>query len=122
MEAPMRRALLSLATIGIASLGSTLPTLGQPLGTIPPVLVEAKQSSLVTTVHDWRCCTDQPEYYAPPAYYPPQAYYVPPAGYAPPVYYPPETYYPPQVVYTLPYLPESYYYNFHRSQKQNDEW
>jgi hypothetical protein len=67
----MRRALISLATIGIASLGFTLPTLGQPVGDfVPRVLVEVKQSSLVTTVNHWRrwCC--EGDYYDPPAYYP----------------------------------------------------
>jgi hypothetical protein len=113
----MRRFLLSLATIGIASLGSTLPIRGQPLGALMPrALHEARQDSLATTVNDWRrwCCAAPQAYYAPPAYYPPQAYYAPPVGYAPPAYYPPQAYYPPLVVYT--YEPESYYYNFHRSQ------
>jgi hypothetical protein len=52
--------------------------------------------------------------YAAPAYYPQPAYY------AQPTYYPPAAYYPAPVYYAAPVYalpaPESYYYNFHRSQ------
>ena len=97
----MRTALLTMITVGIASVIMALPS--QALSGGMPVLGEVGdvvQESAVNAVHYRRGGRHRDRYYrhrtpvyrhrVPPVYYAPRAYYPPPVVYSPPpvIYYP----------------------------------
>ena len=96
----MRTALLTMITVGIASVIMTVPSYALSGGM--PVLGHASdvaQESAATTVdYRYRRRWRNERYYrhrVPPVYYAPRAYYPPPVVYYPP----PVIYYPPPVIY-----------------------